>query len=74
MFSPVVKHHSICILLAMVAQYGLILEQLDVKTVFLHGELDEEIYMTQLPRYKVTGKEDIVCKLEKSLYGLKQSP
>ena len=44
-FSPVVKHTSIRVLLAIVAQYDLELEQLDVKTVFLHGELEETIYM-----------------------------
>ena len=46
-FSPVVKHSSIRILLALVAQYALELDQLDVKMTFLHGDLDEEIYMTQ---------------------------
>ena len=46
-FSPVVKHSSIRILLALVAQYELDLDQLDVKTVFLHDDLEEEIYMTQ---------------------------
>ncbi|ONK68195.1 uncharacterized protein A4U43_C05F8630 [Asparagus officinalis] len=46
-FSPVVKHSSIRILLALVAQYGLELDQLDVNMTFLLGDLDEEIYMTQ---------------------------
>ena len=46
-FSPVVKHSSIRVLLAMVAKFNLELEQLDVKTAFLHGELDEQIYMHQ---------------------------
>jgi len=73
-FSPVVKHSSIRILLALVAQLNLELAQLDVKTAFLHGDLNEEIYMTQPEGYKVAGKEDWVCKLSKSLYGLKQSP
>jgi len=50
------------------------LEQLDVKTSFLHGDLDEEIYMYQPKGYKVEGKEGQVCCLRKSLYGLKQSP
>jgi hypothetical protein len=44
-FSPIVRHSSICVLLAMVALYDLELEQLDVKTIFLHSELEEIIYM-----------------------------
>jgi len=44
-FSPVVRHTSIRILLALVALYDLELEQLDVKTAFLHGNLEEEIYI-----------------------------
>ena len=47
------------------------LEQSDVKTVFLHGELEEEIYMDQPEGFIVLGKEDLVCKLKRSLYGLK---
>ncbi|KAG8503054.1 hypothetical protein CXB51_000810 [Gossypium anomalum] len=73
-FSPVVKHSSIRILLALVAQLNLELAQLDVKTAFLHGELEEEIYMTQPEGYKDAGGRNWVCKLNKSLYGLKQSP
>ncbi|KAK8948464.1 hypothetical protein KSP39_PZI005002 [Platanthera zijinensis] len=72
MFSPVVKHLSIRVLLALVARYGLILEQLVVKTAFLHGDLQEEIYMKQPPGYEA--QSDLICKLDKSLYGLKQSP
>ena len=73
-FSPVVKHSSIRILLALVVQLNLELAQLDVKTAFLNGDLKEEIYMTQPEGYKVAGNEDWVCKLSKLLYGLKQSP
>ena len=73
-FSPVAKHSSIKILLALVAQLDLELVQMDVKTAFLHEDLDEEIYMNQPDGFKVTGKEKMVCRLEKSLYGLKQSP
>ena len=47
---------------------------MDVKTPFLHGELEEEIYMRQPNVYVVEGKEDHVYLLKKSLYGLKQSP
>ena len=73
-FSPVVKHTSIRLFLGLVARDDLELEQLDVKTAFLHGELDEEIYMEQPEGYHVKGKDHLVCKLQKSLYGLKQSP
>jgi hypothetical protein len=47
------------------------LEQLDVKTAFLHGELEEVIYMDQLEGFVVLEKENLVCRLKKSLYGLK---
>ena len=47
--------------------------QLDVKTAFLNGELDEEIYIQQTEGYIAEGKEDLVCRLNKSLYGLKQA-
>ena len=70
-FSPVVKHSSIRVLLALVAMHDLELEQLDVKTAFLHGELEEDIYMQQPEGFVVEGKEDHVCLLKKSLYGLK---
>ena len=73
-FSPVVKHSSIRILLALVAQLNLELAQLDVKTAFFYGNLEEEIYMSQPDGFKIAGKENWVCKLNKSLYGLKQSP
>jgi len=54
-----------------VAQYGLKLDQLDVKTTFLHDDLEEEIYMPQPTGFKTAEKEHVVCKLKKSLYGLK---
>jgi hypothetical protein len=72
-FSPVIMLSSIHTFLIIVAMQNLELEQLDVKTAFLHGELQEEIYMDQLEGSMVLGKEDFVCKLKKSLYGLKQS-
>jgi len=47
---------------------------MDVKTTFLHKDLEEEIYMKQHEGFVVKGKKELVCKLKKSLYGLKQSP
>jgi hypothetical protein len=47
---------------------------MDVKTTFLHGDLEEEIYMKQPEGFVVKGKKELVCKMKKSLYGLKQSP
>ncbi|KAH9667138.1 Receptor-like protein 14 [Citrus sinensis] len=58
---------------AIVTEYELELAPLDV-TTFLHGDLEEEIYITQPCGFKVAGKENHVCRLIKSLYGLKQSP
>ena len=46
---------------------------MDVKTAFLNGDLDEEVYMRQPEGFKIEGQEDMVCKLKKSIYGLKQS-
>jgi len=73
-FLHVVKHYSIRILLALVTQYDYELNQFDVKTAFLYDDLKEEIYMTQPLWFKAAGKEKLVCKLERSLYSLKQSP
>ena len=73
-FSPVVKHDSIRALLGIMAFHDYELEQLDVKTAFLHGELEEDIYMQQLEGFTTSGKEDYVFLLKRSLYGLKLSP
>jgi hypothetical protein len=64
---------SIRTILSLVAVKYLHLEQLDVKTTFLHGDLEEEIYMQQPQGYEVKGKEKLVCRLKKIFYGLKQS-
>ena len=58
----------------MAASMDLEVEQMDVKTAFLHGDLEEEIYMEQPEGFQAPGKEDLVCRLKKSLYGLKQAP
>ncbi|KAH9754238.1 hypothetical protein KPL71_015385 [Citrus sinensis] len=68
------RHTSIRIILSLVAVYDMHLEQLDVKTAFLHGDLQEEIVMSQPGGFVNTQHPDWVCLLQKSLYGLKQSP
>jgi hypothetical protein len=73
-FSPVAKLTSIRFILSIAAAFDLEVEQMDVKTTFLHGDLEEEIYMKQPEGFVVKGKKELVCKLKKSLYGLKQSP
>ena len=61
-------------MLALVSLRDLELQQLDVKTTFLHGDLDEEIYMEQPEGFVQNRNRKFVCRLKKSLYGLKQSP
>ena len=73
-FSPVAKVTSIRLLLSVAATFDFEVEQMDVKTTFLHRDLEEEIYMKQPKGFSVKGKKELVCKLKKSLYGLKQSP
>lgn len=73
-FSPVVKMTTIRLVLGIVAAEDLHLEWLDVKMTFLHGDLEEDIYMKQPQGFIVPGKENMVCKLKKSVYGLKQAP
>ncbi len=73
-FAPVAKFTSIRCILALAALEDMEIHQMDVKTTFLNGKLEEEIYMEQLQGFVHQGGEHLVCKLHKSLYGLKQSP
>ncbi|GAA0184078.1 transmembrane signal receptor [Lithospermum erythrorhizon] len=73
-FSPVVKMTSIRVILGVVASLNLELQQLDLKTFFLHGDLEEFIHMEQPEGFVMKGKEGLICRLNKSLYGLKQDP
>ncbi|GKB29090.1 retrovirus-related pol polyprotein from transposon TNT 1-94 [Tanacetum coccineum] len=69
------KKTTIRLVLSIVASKNFHLEQLDVKTAFLHDDLEEDIYMAQPEDFQSTGKEEnLVCKLKKSMYGLKQAP
>ncbi|RVW65211.1 Retrovirus-related Pol polyprotein from transposon RE1 [Vitis vinifera] len=73
-FSPVAKIASVRLFLFMAAMCHWPFYQLDIKNVFLHGELLKEVYMEQPPGFVAQGKSGLVCKLRRSLYGLKQSP
>lgn len=73
-FAPVAKFQTLRTLLALAAHADLELHQLDVKTAFLHGLLEEDIYMNQPPGFAEPGSKGKVCKLLKTIYGLKQSP
>ncbi|CAI5717297.1 unnamed protein product [Hyaloperonospora brassicae] len=73
-FAPVAKFTSIRIILSIAARYKLVLHQMDVKTAFLNVLLEEEIYMKQPEGFVDPKNPDLVCKLKRALYGLKQSP
>ena len=72
-FSPVSKKDSLRIILALVAHFNLELQQMDVKTTFLNGDLEEEVYMKQPEGFSFREGEKLVCMLKKSIYGLKQA-
>nr|CAN61219.1 hypothetical protein VITISV_021296 [Vitis vinifera] len=73
-FSPVAKIASVRLLLSMAVMRSWPLYQLDIKNAFLHGDLAEEVYMEQPPGFVAQGESGLVCRLRRSLYGLKQSP
>ena len=72
-FSPVAMLKSIRILLSIAAHYDYEIWQMDVNIAFLNGNLEEEIYMMQLECFISKNQEHMVCKLKRSIYGLKQA-
>lgn len=73
-FSPVVKHTTIRILLSLAVIRGWSIRQIDIQNAFLHGFLEEDVYMHQPPGFIDFQHPDYLCKLDKALYGLKQAP
>jgi len=72
-FSPVSTKDAFRVVMALVAHFDLELHQMDVKTAFLNGDLFEEVYMVQPDGFAKKGKEHLVCRLKKSIYGLRQA-
>jgi hypothetical protein len=73
-FAPVARYSSIRIIISLAAVFGWKLHQMDVKTAFLNGEVEEEVYIEQPEGFIIHNKRSHVCKLKKALYGLKQAP
>ena len=73
-FAPVARLDTVRVILAVAANRGWRVDHLDVKSAFLNGELQEEVYVAQPEGYVVQGKESFVYKLHKALYGLRQAP
>jgi hypothetical protein len=72
-FAPTGKYTTLRVLMALTAARGYVMHAMDIKTAFLNGDLEEEVYMEQ-PKHFAEDPENYVCKLKKSLYGLKQAP
>lgn len=73
-FAPTAKLASLRIVLHLAGVYGLHVEQVDFVTAFLNGDLEEDIFMRQVPGYEDPSRPTHVCKLNKALYGLRQAP
>jgi hypothetical protein len=73
-FAPVARYTSIRAVMSLVSFMGWRIHQMDVKTTFLNGIIEEEVYIEQPQGFEVSGKESHVCRLKKALYGLKQAP
>jgi hypothetical protein len=73
-FAPVARYTSIRTIIALAAKMKWKLHQMDVKTAFLNGVIEEEVYIEQPQGFEVEDIKSHVCRLKKALYGLKQAP
>jgi hypothetical protein len=73
-FSPVAKLSSIRVIMSLAITFDIEIKHMNVKTMFLHGDLEEEMYLKQLEGFVVKGKQELVCKPKISLYSLMKSP
>ena len=73
-FAPVARYTSIRTIIALAASMGWRLHQMDVKTTFLNGEIEEEVYVEQPEGFVIHEQKSHVCRLKKALYGLQQVP
>ena len=72
-YSPTIRFTSIRLILALACRHNLFLRHIDIKGAYLNGKLEEDVYMRQPEGFIAEGTENLVCKLRKSIYGLKQS-
>jgi hypothetical protein len=73
-FAPVARYSSIISILALLAQMGWLIHQMDVKTVFLNEIIEEEVYIEKPEGFETFDRDSHVCRLKRALYGLKQAP
>ena len=73
-FSPIAKLNIVLVLLSLAVNLDWSLHYFYVKNSFLHGDLEEEVYMYIPLGFEISSKAEGVCRLQKALYGLKQSP
>uniref|UniRef100_A0A0A9DRI4 Reverse transcriptase Ty1/copia-type domain-containing protein n=1 Tax=Arundo donax TaxID=35708 RepID=A0A0A9DRI4_ARUDO len=73
-FAPVARLESVQLMITIAAHANWELHHLDIKSAFLNGDLHEEVYVEQPPGFTVKGKESLVYRLDKALYGLRQAP